>query len=93
MFKNYDIEFDEMAADSARRRAMITSLSRRRSALFWLTMLTMALAFTASWYGRGVESVLGFAITCSIYFKMESDLRLLRAIELLRKDADAKATT
>jgi hypothetical protein len=92
MFTNYDIEFDEMAADSVRRHAMITSLSKRRAALFWIAMLMMALAFVASWFGSGVIEVLGFALICSIYFKMESDLRLLRAIELLQKNGDAKPT-
>ena len=92
MFTNYDIEFDEMAADSVSRRAMITSLSRRRAVLFWITLVMMALVLVASWHGRGADAVLGFAVACSIYIKMESDLRLLRAIDLLQKNGDAKPT-
>lgn len=93
MFTKLDIEFEEMAADAVRRRAVIASLSWRRVVLFWVTLAMMVLASVELLRGsRDVAAILCTAIFLPVYFKMESDLRLLRFIDRLQKGEDEKTT-
>jgi len=93
MFTKYDIEFDEMAADSIRRRAKIAGLSWRRVVAFWATLANMAFVILEDWRGgKDAVAILGTAIFFSFYVKMECDLHLLRFIERQQKGGDAKPT-
>lgn len=93
MFTKHDIEFEEMATDPVRRRAVIASLSWRRLVVFCGTSALMIGAILEDWRGsRDALTILGAAIFCSLYFKMESDLRFLRLIDRLQKGGDAKTT-
>jgi Flp pilus assembly protein TadB len=97
MFTKHDIEFDEMAADSVRRRAMIAGLSWRRVVAFWAAMVNIVGVIFEICIGGSdavtmAVAILGAAIFCSLYVKMESDLRLLRFIERLQKGGEAKTT-
>jgi hypothetical protein len=94
MFTKQDFEFDEMAADPIRRRAKIADLSWRRAMIFWCAMIVSVCAILELWRGSTAAAggVFAAAVNFSICFKMESDLRLLRVIERLQKNGDAKPT-
>ena len=93
MFTKHDIEFEEMAADSVRRSAVIASLSWRRVVVFWGALAFMVAAFLEDWGGRrDALTILSAAIFFTLYVKMESDLRFLRLIDRLQKGGDAKTT-
>jgi len=91
MFTKHDVEFEEMAADPGRRRAVIASLSWRRVVVFWCALTFMVIAFFDAWGGRrDAPPILGAGICLSFYIKMESDLRYLRLIDRLQKGGDIK---
>ena len=92
MFKKADMRFEEMAADPARRRAAITDFSKRRNIIGICAMVISACAILELWSGGKAAAGGAFAaaVNWSICFKMESDLRLLRAIDRLQKDSNDK---
>ena len=93
MFAKQDAEFDKIAADPIRRRAAIADFSKRRSIIGICAMVISACVVLELWCGSktpagGVVAaggVFAAAVNWSICFKMESDLRLLRAIDRLEK--------
>jgi hypothetical protein len=94
MFKKQDEDFDEMAADSIRRRAKIADLSWRRT---WIGCCAVVVTFATvaemlSGEKGAIAGVLITAISFASLTKCESDLRLLRVIERLQKDKDEKTT-
>jgi hypothetical protein len=97
MFAKQDEEFDEMIADSARRRLGIISLSSRRNLLCVCAMVATACALAFFFPGRpsrtGGAAAMGFlaAIQWILVFKFESDLRLLRTIDRLERRRDDPA--
>jgi hypothetical protein len=92
MFKDHDIEFDKMAADSVRRSARITSLTKRRSIMVWCVMGSLVLAGAELLNGGkgAVNAVFMTPILWGVLINVESDLRLLRAIDWLQKGKDEK---
>ena len=92
MFKHYDEDYDEMAADPIRRRAQIASLAKRRPFVFCGVMVIFVCALVEMWDGekRAISEVFATAIFWGIYIKQESDLRLLRVIDWLQKGKDEK---
>jgi len=88
MFNKQDEQFDQMAADPARRRAGIADLSSRRNLMFWcavgMTLCALVTFFMSLRGARGGAAV-GFAaaVQWMLLFKFESDLRLLRVVERL----------
>lgn len=89
MFTKEDKHFEEMAVAPVRRRAAIADLSRRRSIIGICAMVFTVVAILELWSGGGKAAAGGAfaaAVNWSICFKMESDLRLLRAIDRLQKD-------
>jgi hypothetical protein len=89
MFKRLDEEFDEMAADAARRREGIVSLTSRRDVLCWcaVIMTLVALPFFFTNRSPAGAAAIGFAaaVQWMLLFKFESDLRLLRVVERLHR--------
>jgi hypothetical protein len=94
MFKKQDEEFDEIAADPIRRRAKIADLSKRRIIFFWSAIIMSIAVITEIWGGKAgaIGGVFAGAIIWSIGMKIESDLRLLRTIDRLKKDKYDKTT-
>ena len=90
MFNKSDIRFEEMAADPARRRAAIADLSMRRTVIFWCAAVISVCAVASSWSGKSSDLIFSAAVSVSILFKFESDLRLLRTIDRLQKGSDEK---
>ena len=92
MFKKQDDDFDEMLADPIRRRARIASLSKRRTVVFICASVVGICALLEIWSGgkAAAGGVFTAAISISISLKMESDLRLLRAIDRLQKGSDER---
>ena len=94
MFKKQDEEFDEMIADPVRRRAKIADLSWRRTCIGFFAIGVTVCAVASAWCSKGAGGMGGVAISFAaawiIFFKTESDLRLLRTIERLQKDKDEK---
>ena len=95
MFKKQDDNFDEMAADPVRRRATIANLSRSRTLIGCCALVISVCAIVGVSVGGkgaalGVLGVFAAAVNWSVCFKLESDLRLLRAIERLHKGTDEK---
>ena len=90
MFKQSDADYDEMMVDPIRRRARIASLTKRRPFLFCCIMVIVACAVIDMWTGEkgAMTGVFGTAIFWGFYIKLESDLRLLRVIDLLQKGKD-----
>jgi threonine/homoserine/homoserine lactone efflux protein len=92
MFTKFDKRFEQTAAEPARRRAAIADLSKLRTIFFWLAIAMSVIAIASTWNGQASGLILVAAIIWSIFFKFESDLRLLRVIERLQKDRDEKPT-
>jgi hypothetical protein len=90
MFKRQDDAFDEIAADPIRRRAKIADLSKRRAIVFWCAVVISVCAIAGIWSGKATATggIFAAAVSWSIVMKMESDLRLLRVIDRLRKGKD-----
>jgi hypothetical protein len=86
MFTKQDGQFDDMAADPARRREGITALALRRNIFLCCAvgMTLLAFIFFMSNRSPGAAAV-GFAAVLQwiLFSKFESDLRLLRVIERL----------
>ena len=94
MYKKQDDEFDEMAADPARRRAGIADYSKRRTLMYWCAMVVMVCAIVAMLLGEkwATMGVFCAAFSWSAFTKMDCDLRLLRVTERLQKGKDEKPT-
>ncbi len=92
MFAKIDAEFDEMLADPVRRRAKIVSLTKRRTVIFICATVIAICTVLQLWSGSkaAAAAVFSAAAAWSICFKMESDLRLLRAIDRLQKGSDER---
>lgn len=92
MSSKQDEEFDKIVANPIRRRAQIASLSKRRTIIGICATVISACAILELWSGGKLSAGGVFAATVnwSICFKMESDLRLLRAIDILQKSSDDK---
>ena len=84
LFVKPDEQFDQLVADPVRRRMAIATRSRSRAILFWVALLETIFAIACS---LDVKPPVGLffsaAVVWCIFFKFESDLRLLRAIERL----------
>ena len=93
MFSKADKRFEETAADPARRRAAITDLSKRRS-IIGICAMVLSVCGMLELYSSSKSAAAGVffaaAINWGICFKMESDLRLLRAIDRLEKSSDER---
>ena len=89
MFHKQDVEFDQMAADPARRREGIADLSWRRNVMFWcavlMTLCALVTFFISLRVDRGGAAAVGFAaaVQWMLLFKFEADLKLLRVVERL----------
>ena len=92
MFAKSDAEFDEMISDPIRRRAKIASLTWRRTFIFICAAVIATCAVLELWSGSkaAAAGVFSAAVAWSICFKIESDLRLLRAIDRLQKGLDER---
>ena len=92
MFTKQDEQFDDMVADQTRRREGIHGLSWRRTLFLWcaIVMTLLALVFFIS--NRSPGAAIGFAAALQwmLFFKFESDLRLLRVIEKLHRGESEK---
>jgi len=86
MFTKQDEEFAETAVDTTRRGAAITDLSNRRAKLFWGACFG-SVATIASTFASEPDGALAFlaATLWILFFKFESDLRLLRVIDRLQR--------
>jgi len=95
MFKKLDEEFDEMAADPARRRQGIARITLRRDVMCWCAvgMTLVALPFFFPNRSPAGGAAIGFAAAVQwiLLFKFESDLRLLRVVERLHKVGNDRA--
>jgi hypothetical protein len=88
-FTKSDDRFVETAVDDTRRASAIADLNNRRVVLFVcliLFIVSAVLAGIAGGTGFGVGGAVFVAFFMSIVFKMESDLRLLKVIDRLRKE-------
>ena len=93
MFNKLDVKFDKMVADPLLRRIRIISLSKGRSLIGVGAMLLSVCALIELWSGKAPSGlVFAAALNWSICLKLESDLRLLRAIDWLEKDRFDKST-
>ena len=92
MFSKYDEKFAEMAANPTLRRAAITDLSGRRTMIFWcamfMTLLITVCLIISTFESKPVGVGLGFvaALQWIIFFKFDSDLRLLAVIDRLHRE-------
>jgi hypothetical protein len=87
LFSKPDEQFDQLVADPARRRIAITARSKGRAILFWIALSESIFAIACSLDGKPpVGMFFAAAVVWCIFFKYESDLRLLRAIEQLYQD-------
>ena len=89
MFTKSGIRFEAMAVDPARRRAAINDLTWRRNVLSVAIVIGSIGVFGLIWEGKA-SGVSFFAILFSIFYKIESDLVLLRVIDRLQKGSDDK---
>ena len=90
-----DAKFVAQAANDSARQAAIERLSGTRRCTFWLAILASALFFIVFFLGArqptsgavGASIGLGVAVVMSWMnvMKMESDLRLLKVVEELRR--------
>src|SRR5262249_20496428 len=88
-FTKADDQFVEKAVDDTRRASAIADLNTRRVLLLVCLLLFVVgavLAGIGGGTGFGVGGAVFVAIYTSIVFKMESDLRLLKVIDRLRKE-------
>ena len=94
--KKYDEYFDMMVANPALRREGIRDLSWRRTLMFWcavvITLCGLVLLFTSSHSSGAGAAGLLFAAAMSWISgsKIDSNLRLLRAIQRLDRRSDDK---
>jgi hypothetical protein len=92
LFTKSDEQFDQIVADPVRRRTAIADRSKIRAFFFWCAGLLTLLSGASSVEG-GKPPVGPFffsAFFWIFYFKSESELRLLRAIERLYQDKESK---
>ena len=89
-----DNNFIDAAADDSRRRAMIEGLARQRKVFRWIAPITTLCALTIAFIdgfeksGNAAGSALALFIATMnwvLLFKCESDLRLLKLVEMLKK--------
>ena len=94
MFKKCDDDFDEMVADPIHRSAKIADLALRCKLIWWCAVILIVCAGLETYLGAktAAGAVLCAAIILSICLKMDSDLRLMKAIDRLQKDKDEKPT-
>ncbi|MES2465941.1 MAG: hypothetical protein V4675_01455 [Verrucomicrobiota bacterium] len=88
MFEKSDQALVEQTLDPVLRAAAIIKLSQDRKRFLWMTgLLTLATLFGALVVQQPNASlILLAAIQWLTLFKADSDLRLLRVIDLLQKD-------
>jgi len=85
-----DNEFIGMGADSARRPAAIQDLTWRRALMVWCAVVCTLCAFVcfvvpgSGSHGEGSASFVACVMWIQV-MKLESDLRLLKMVEALRK--------
>jgi hypothetical protein len=85
MFTKQDEQFDDMATDPGRRREGIIGLSLRRNIFLCCAVGMTLLALVFFILNRSPGAAVGFAAVLQwiLFFKYESDLRLLRVVERL----------
>jgi hypothetical protein len=92
-------QFDHIAADPARRQTGITGLSSRRKLMFWcavgMTLCALVTFFMSLRSARpgGAAVVFAAAVEWMLFFKLESDLRLLRVVERLHSRSVSPSST
>jgi hypothetical protein len=95
MFKKLDEEFDEMAADPARRRQGIARITLRRDVMCWcavgMTLVALPFFFSNRSPAGAAAVCFAAAVQWMLLFKFESDLRLLRVFERLHEVGNEKA--
>ena len=90
LFQRTDNEFIDKGANSARRPAAIQDLTWRRALMFWCAIvctLSALVCFFFAGSGSHGEGPAAF-VACVMWIqvmKLESDLRLLKMVEALRK--------
>jgi hypothetical protein len=90
LFQRTDDEFIGMGADSARRPAAIQNLTWRRALMFWCAVVCTLSAFVCFFvagsgsHGEGPAAFVACVMWIQV-MKLESDLRLLKMVEALRK--------
>jgi hypothetical protein len=90
MFTKSDIDFEEIALDPARRRAAIANLSKRRTWLLWLSVISLVLSFGFNLDGRGSSQMIVTMVMMIGLIQFHSEIRLLRVIDRLHKSSDEK---
>jgi hypothetical protein len=98
MFKLHeeqDKEFEEIAMDPVRRRAMITHLTRYRTMILFMASLANVFALVFIYLRDDFTRHSGLlfggaAMMWAFAFKYQSDLRILRVADRLQKDKDEK---
>ncbi|TSA41931.1 MAG: hypothetical protein D4R57_00010 [Verrucomicrobiales bacterium] len=89
--KKLDRQFDEIAADSVRRRTAIVTLTRMRTIAYICAAFIglFALAITYLRHDSSRDSAVAFGVTAIMWafgHKYESDMRLLSLIDRLDKN-------
>ena len=88
MFKKSDQAFREQTIDPVFRAAALIKLTQSRNWFLCIGGLMSLIIFAGELLGAPPNSavILAAAIQWIVFFKMDSDLRLLRVIDLLQKD-------
>jgi uncharacterized membrane protein len=93
-FDQSDDAFIQMAVDDLHRPELIKITARKRTILFWCAMLITVCALVIIFaetsgkpHGSGVAGVAfaGVAMSWMLVIRCESDLRLLKMVEKLKK--------
>jgi hypothetical protein len=95
MFAAHDKYFDSLTVDPVLRRKGIRSMTFRRNFLFGCAIAATLCAFSSFFapsHNSVVPASLGFtaALQWMVVFSVQSDLRLLRAIDRLQGGRDGR---
>ncbi len=88
MFKKSDEDLTRQIHDPVFRAAAIIKLTRDRKMFLWITILVTLVLLATELAQRKLSASLFLVVLMhwTLLFKTDSDLRLLRVIDLLQKD-------